>query len=274
MTRQYHFISGLPRSGSTLLSAILKQNPKFCASISDPLLEYARNILVTTHGSVGMEEAVPVEKRRELIYGLFDSFYKDKPEVCFNTNRAWTAQTSMIKDLFPTSKIIVCVRDVPWILDSFEQLNRKNPYTIKALFQHQDFPTVYNRVNSLMSMDGGGGYVTGPIACLKQAVYSDEKSMLCVVDYEALAKRPKETMQTIYKFLGEEWFEHDFENVEDSYDEFDESANIKGLHTVKKHVEYKTRKPILPEDLWQQYATASFWKFDFDHIKKQILWIS
>ena len=271
--KKYYFISGLPRSGSTLLSAILKQNPKFTANISDPLHDYTRNILQTTHASVGMEIAVPIEKRRELIKGLFDTFYKDSNEVCFNTNRAWTSQTAMLKDLFPETKIIVCIRDIPWILDSFEQLNSKNPYSIKALYQHQDFQTVYQRSNSLMSLDGAGGYVSGPLACLRQCVYSDEKNMLCVVDYDALAKRPKETMQTIYKFLGEEWFEHDFDNVEDSYEEFDESANITGLHTVKKRVEFKTRKPILPADLWQQYMLNSFWKFDFDHIKKQMLWI-
>lgn len=273
MTQKYYFISGLPRSGSTLLSAILKQNPKFHASISDPLHDYVRNILTTTHASVGMEEAVPVEKRKSLIKGLFKTFYEDGPDVCFNTNRAWTSQTAMLKDLFPYTKMIVCIRDVPWILDSFEQLNSKNPYTIKALFGHQDLPTVYHRVNSLMSLDGAGGYVSGPIACTKQGIYSDEKNMLCVVDYEALARRPKETMQTIYKFLGEEWFDHDFENVEDSYDEFDEAANIAGLHTVKRRVEFKTRKPILPADIWQQQAGQSFWKVDFDHIKRQILWI-
>jgi sulfotransferase len=271
--QKYHFISGLPRSGSTLLSAILKQNPRFCSDISDPLHDYARNLLQVTHSAVGMEVAVPVEKRAKLIKGLFANFYEDKPEVCFNTNRAWTAQTAMIRDLFPYSKIIICIRDVPWILDSFEQLNSKNPYSIKALYNHQDMSNVYMRSNSLMSMEGGGGYVTGPLTCLKQALFSNEKDMLCVVDYEALTKYPKETMQKIYQFIGEPWFEHDFNNVEDSYDEFDEAANITGLHTVRKKVEFKIRKPILPSDLWQNYTKDSFWKYDFDHIKKQILWI-
>ena len=34
--RKMHFISGLPRSGSTLLSAILRQNPRFYAAMSSP----------------------------------------------------------------------------------------------------------------------------------------------------------------------------------------------------------------------------------------------
>jgi sulfotransferase len=269
--QQYYFISGLPRSGSTLLSAILKQNPKFTASISNPLHDYVRNIITTTHAGVGMESAVPMEKRKELIKGLFRTFYQDGNDVCFNTNRAWTAQTSLIQDLFPYTKIIVCIRDVPWILDSFEQLNAKNPYTIKALYHHQDLGTVYHRANNLM--DANSGYVAGPLTCLKQGLFSNEKNMLCVVDYDALAKNPKTTMQTIYEFLGQPWFEHDFNNVEDSYDEFDEQTNIKGLHTVRRAVEYRQRKPIIPADLWQQNVAQSFWKYDFDHIKRQILWI-
>ena len=33
----YYFISGLPRSGSTLLSAILRQNPEFHSDVSSPI---------------------------------------------------------------------------------------------------------------------------------------------------------------------------------------------------------------------------------------------
>ncbi|MEG3935774.1 sulfotransferase [Microcoleus sp. T3_B1] len=32
-----HFISGLPRSGSTLLGALLRQNPRFHAAMTSPV---------------------------------------------------------------------------------------------------------------------------------------------------------------------------------------------------------------------------------------------
>ena len=35
--RKFHFISGMPRSGSTLLAAILNQNPRFRAGMTSPL---------------------------------------------------------------------------------------------------------------------------------------------------------------------------------------------------------------------------------------------
>jgi sulfotransferase len=38
--KSYYFISGLPRSGSTLLSGILKQNPEFYADIASPVQSF------------------------------------------------------------------------------------------------------------------------------------------------------------------------------------------------------------------------------------------
>ena len=45
---RFHFISGLPRSGSTLLAAILRQNPRFSAGMSSslcPLFTSAINVM-------------------------------------------------------------------------------------------------------------------------------------------------------------------------------------------------------------------------------------
>jgi hypothetical protein len=39
MPLRIHFISGLPRSGSTLLAAILRQNPRFRAAMSGPVAD-------------------------------------------------------------------------------------------------------------------------------------------------------------------------------------------------------------------------------------------
>ena len=49
--KDYYFISGLPRSGSTLLSAILKQNSEFYADIGSPLLRIVENTIEFISGS-------------------------------------------------------------------------------------------------------------------------------------------------------------------------------------------------------------------------------
>jgi sulfotransferase len=256
------------------LSSILKQNPRFTSGISDPLASYAHSIIRDTNTAVGMDAAVSIEKRRELIRDMFNSFYKNDRSVCFNTNRGWTADTSLLKNLFPNFKMIVCLRDVPWILDSFEQLNAKNPYTIKPLYHHQELGNVHDRCRILMGeMPNFGGYVHGPLINVQQSMFSNEIDHICYVEYDTLVQHPRATLQQIYQFLGESWYEHDFNNVEDSYDEFDEQAKIIGLHTVRRKVEYQDRRSILPGELWDRYSPMSFWKQNFNQ-RYSLNWIT
>lgn len=256
----YHFISGLPRSGSTLLSAILRQNEKFHTSISDPLNGYIESILTASENSVGIGTLVSNEKRLSIMRGVFESFYEGCAPIRFNTSRAWTSQTSLLKQLYPNFKMLVCVREIPWILDSFETLDRKNPLTVKPLYHHQRLNSVYERSEMLMGNLGQPGYVSGPLLSLKQSLFCEEVSQIMYIEYEALCRDPATVMEKVYEFLGEEYFEHDFDNVEVSYDEFDESAKIKGLHTTRRKVEYIQREPILPSDIWNKYEGESFWK--------------
>ena len=53
-----HFISGLPRSGSTLLAALLRQNPRFQAGMSGPLAGLFGALLRSEERRVG-KECVP-----------------------------------------------------------------------------------------------------------------------------------------------------------------------------------------------------------------------
>ena len=77
--KTYHFISGLPRSGSTLLSSILKQNPRFTAGITDPVQSYTDAIIRSTENVEGGRKLVEAEKRQRIIRGIFDTYYEDGP---------------------------------------------------------------------------------------------------------------------------------------------------------------------------------------------------
>ena len=93
-------------------------------------------------------------------------------------------------------------------------------------------------------------------------MFSDEKDHILFIEYDALASHPREVMQYVYAFLEEEWYEHDFNNTEASYDNYDKDAKIAGLHTVRKDVEYIPRASILPADLFEMYSKEDFWKHE------------
>jgi sulfotransferase len=254
--KTYHFITGLPRSGSTLLSSILKQNPRFHASITDPLATMVKGVIETSQDGPGMKSEVPVQRRRNIVEGLFNGFYKevDKP-VIFNTNRAWTLLTPQMKDLYPKSKMLVCVRDINWVLDSFEVAHRKNPLSTNTVTGGLS-GTVYSRVEALMDEKGIVGF---PYIGIKQAITSNEKSALMLIEYDKLCKNPEQMLRAIYGFIGEAYFEHDFNNVEGSWDEYDAEIGIP-LHQVRRKVEFIQRQFILPPDILQKYANMEVWR--------------
>ena len=82
MNKKFHFIAGLPRSGTTLLSTILNQNPKFEASISGPLARFVRSIIYESSTQGGYKVECPLEKRKKLINGLFQNYYDDLAKCC------------------------------------------------------------------------------------------------------------------------------------------------------------------------------------------------
>jgi sulfotransferase len=257
---RYHFISGLPRSGSTLLSALLRQNPAFAAGISSPLgslFHATRNAMgAWNETSVLMTDA----HRERILRGLFDSYYADQQDkrIVFDTNRAWCARLPALKRLFPDAKVICCVRSVAWILDSIERLISKHPFKESRLFNSDSGrATVFTRVDALTQNDRFVGFAW---TALKEAVYGEYASDLLLVDFDLLTAAPGKALRLIYEFLGEPWFEHDFEHVEFDAPDFDQQLGLPGLHKVHPQVRPIRRQTLLPPDLFARLDALSFWR--------------
>lgn len=255
--KSYYFISGLPRSGSTLFSGILKQNPDFYADIASPvkkITENSVNVITNSENNFNITE----DQRKNILYGIFDGYYKqiDKP-VIFDSCRSWTKSTNFLKALFPNTKILCLVRDIVSILNSFELIVSKNPFYTTTLTEHQD--NVFSRCDGMM--DKNGGVVAGPWILLQEG-YALNPEMIMLIEYENLCKTPEKTMRKVYEFLERPYYAHDFENVEYSNENFDKSCNLKNLHTVKKKVEYNPPRCILPPEIVKKYKEMNmeFWK--------------
>jgi sulfotransferase len=258
--QKHHFISGLPRSGSTLLAAILRQNPRFHAGMTSPVGALFTGMLNQLGAGSEFGPVVTTEQRRRLSRGLFDSYYADQAdkEVIFDTNRMWSAQMPALIDMFPGAKVIACVRDVAWVMDSIERRYRANPFEITRLFNDgAERNTVYSRVDTLAQRNRLVGY---PWTALKEAFYGEHAASLLLIDYELLAQSPQQVLPLVYKFLEEPVFEHDFEQVQYDAPEFDEALGLHGLHKVRPRVSMEPRATILPPDLFEQYSKLSFWK--------------
>jgi len=253
-----HFISGLPRSGSTLLAALLRQNPRFEAGMSGPLAGLFGSLLGQMSARNEYSVFIDDARRERILHGLFDNFYIDSPaEVIFDTSRAWCGWMPAIARLFPEAKVIACVREMSWVVDSIEKLVQRNVFNPSSIFNYSSGGTVYTRANAVVAPDG---MVGAPYDALKQACYGAQRDRLLLVQYETLTTNPAKTMQAIYEFLGEPLFAHDFDHVDYDVVEFDERAGTPGLHTVRSIVEAKPRETLLPPELFKRFINDAFWR--------------
>ncbi|MES3000996.1 MAG: sulfotransferase [Pseudomonadota bacterium] len=255
----FHFIAGLPRAGSTLLAAILRQNPRFRAGMTSPVGSLVQAVL--SQLSAGSEFAAMADRpmRQRLLRGLFESYYADVPAdgVVFDTNRNWCARMGTVLDIFPQAKVIACVRNVAWVMDSIERLYRSDPYEHTRLFGgNMARSTVYSRLEGLAQHDQLVGFAW---SALREAFYGERAASMLVLDYDLLAQAPHKVMPLVYDFIGQPRFGHDFDNVEYDAPEFDLPLGAPGLHKVRPKVELRARRPVIPPDLFEKYSQLSFW---------------
>ena len=258
MDNGIHFISGLPRSGSTLLSAILAQNPRFHASIISPVAGFFK--VLSHEMSQGTETSVFIddERRRAVLSAAFDSYYfREHPKkVVFDTHRSWAARVSALGALFPPSKVICCVRHVPWIVDSLERQYQRNALEPSSIYNFDTSGTIYSRFEGIRS---GAGLVGFAWNATRQAFFGGHGDRLMLLTYETLVSDPNRAVRAVYDFIGEPRFEHDFERLEMDMTDFDRRLGSPGLHTVSPSVSHAPRQTILPPDLWALTENDSFW---------------
>src|SRR5271166_6357401 len=257
MTR-FHFIAGLPRSGNTLLAAILRQNPAITASMSSPVGAIFQAVQKAV--SRGNEAAMFLtdEQRGCLLRQTFNVVYAHAEDVVFDTNRLWPSKLSTLVKLFPDCRILCCVRQISWIMDSVERLIRKNAFELSGIFGFETGGTVYDRCAGLMQPQGLVGFA---LNALREAHFGEHGDRLLFVEYEALTKDPSGSVAAIYDWLGLAPFTHDFENIEQipGAAAFDEKLGTPGLHAVGSRVEWKDRQTILPPDLFASFPPP-FWR--------------
>ena len=259
MTSRFFFISGLPRSGSTLVSSLLRQNPDVHARVVSPVYELVHAVLPRLSRQSEFHSFYDKDVRRSVLRGLFTSFYAgiDK-RVVFDSNRLWTTRLNILFDLFPETRVICMVRDINEILNSFECLLARNPLEVTAMFGYSPASSIYARVDHLMNSEIGT--VGLPWLGLREAWFGEHADRLILIEYDALVREPREVLANLYEQLKLKPSRHNFEDVLYGEPDYDASLGMPGLHSVRKSIGRSWNRLLLPPDIISRQSGHSFWK--------------
>jgi sulfotransferase len=268
--KKYYFMAGLPRSGSTLLSAILNQNPNVHSGPSSPVV----SIMLTLENAISNDElflAYPKpEQAGKIISSVIENYYSDVDKsVIIDKNRSWVNRMHYIPGYFGIEPKIICpVRSMDEILTSFISMHRRNPFDINGKINFIDEMLIKSNLpltdeNRCLFLSGPNGIVGQSYGGIQQAIMEGRQKLLHFVEYDDLINNPKETMRKIYEFLGEEHFEHDFSTIENMHKENDaEVYGLADMHDVRNILEKVSENPkeILPESIYEKCQGTEFWR--------------
>lgn len=259
-------MAGLPRSGSTLLKSILNQNPILHTEPVSPVLElthYTNAYFQDSEQYLGYPKPKSAHK---VISSIIDNYYHEveKP-VVIDHCRAWSNNIQMLKTFVtPNPRIICPVRNITEILTSFITMIRRNSDQVSFVDQHliqMGLPiNDDNRCHYLMSKDG---IVEQALWAQSQAfIRGDDQKHLLMIEYDDIVENPKTTMKKIYEFLDLEYYEHQFNNIENSHREIDDQWYLKDMHHVRKTIKKQSKSPqdVLSKTILDTYSNLEYWK--------------
>lgn len=271
--KKYYFLAGLPRTGNTLLSSILNQNPKLKVSANSFMDDYLyRNFLFFQDEKfLNFPDETSLNN---LLSNSFDSYYKDWDADYIIDRGMWGTPTNifLIKRYIKNEiKIICTVRDVVEIIASFLRVSEKG---LKLALQNdirenKRFDFSYKTELELLCemLMSPTGQIEKSLFSLKNLVDNESKDIFHIVEYNDLVKNTEQTIRKIYNFLNIEYFSHNYESIEQfkinniKYNDSIYGENMK-LHELKKTISipHYNVTDILSPRLIQKYSNLEFWR--------------
>jgi sulfotransferase len=273
MEQKILFQSSLPRSGSTLLQNIIGQNPDFYVTPTSGVLEllFAARQNYTESPEFKAQDTDLMRKGWEsFCKGGLEGFYKGITDKRFivDKSRGWGIHYDFLNFFYESPKIVVMVRDLRDIFASMEKNFRANQELSSPLVSHAELrgTSTPKRIDIWANSQPVGMAIERLSEILRQGI--DAKVLF--VKYEDLCLHPENEMRRIYDFYGVEYFEHDFDNIEQITTEDDSVYGIFGDHKIRTKLEptRSVARDLLGRDvtnwIWDTYK----WYFDYFRYSK------
>lgn len=266
--KTYYFLSGMPRTGNTLLSALLNQNPKMYSSPLSPVCEQMHRLNVTLQEPNALRNEENFERTKYILNNYIQNFYSDvnKP-IIFDREKYWLSPPNLdliFNYITPNPKIIFTVRNYVDVLASYVNLSladieyeiEKQYLCIKDLPRYDLVAEYLSRTNSSLDLS---------MLCIRTGLKEEYKKYVHFIDYNDLVTFPEQTLKDMYFFLEEEPFKHDLNNIKKLEIDRDDKTNQNILtHFVSPSITPSQLKgsEIFSDYILKKYSNMNIWKND------------
>lgn len=265
------FLGGLPRSGNTVLSGILNQNPSIYCSPLSPL----RDVLVALHSQRGnFVETIRSESMGERYFSNLAtyaySFHNNQEKaIVIDRNKLWGDQHSLpLMNMFfgPSPKLIFTIRNVEDIVRSFLKLKYPNGQRYPDLFINQiggfDNFKLGNKTKDDIRVDWlleEGKLLDLSLRALTNIIKNNVNVHL--IDYNDLVNDKELVINNLHNFLEIEDYNYDYNNVNVIEDANDILLGYPtNLHAIRPQLQLENNDIKLSDYAIKRCNLLQFWK--------------
>jgi len=201
-------VSGLPRSGSTLLCQLLAQHPEvYSTGHSSPLVSVLENVRSTLSSNdfslaqLDVDFDLAYNRIGNVLRSVLNGWFSEtNKSFVVDKNRGWLRMAEMLNDLHDDWKILVCIRDLTQIYGSIEKQHAKTRFLNFA--DGMDSHGAMARADSLF---GNGGVVGGPLGFIRDIQDIQDSAIhdrIQYVPFEYLTENPSAATEEMFDWLG------------------------------------------------------------------------
>lgn len=245
MIKQFVALSGLPRTGSTLLSAILSQNPNIHAEGNSAVCQLMWDMQQSVVNSEQLK-ANNKDLNDKLVKSIPHIYYGEiKKPIVVDKCRSWTlpANMQMLNRYFDNApKVIVLVRPMVEIVASFMSLRKSNGW--------QEL--------EIGLLDSGSEPIMRSLAGVEWARKNNNGEFIFVT-YDELVDDTQATLKRIYEHCGWDTFDHNLDEIINTHKENDDVYSLVGQHDVRLQISRRTVDVDLSDELIQKCNRLDQW---------------
>lgn len=255
----------IPRSGSTLLGAILNQNPSLFVTPTSPLLDLLNNTEQSFAQITQARAWSDPEQKLNVCRGIFESIYRHIPRpVVIDKHRAWIKNVEALQMIlgYPP-KFIYPVRDLAEVVASFLTLVKRAREKGQANFVDRMLAERGLAIDDYNSSQAIVESVREHFDDLHMAL-KRWPNLIHLVEYRDLVQQPDRVVDGIYDFLGMAPFFHEFDRIQPMIEEDDRFWGLEGLHAIRPQLQRTSKDPVdvIGERAYDSIRSlnAEFWR--------------
>ena len=254
--KQIYFLCAMPRSGNTLFTSIMNQNPELVVTPNSITLEIMKDLFLLKRKDTfqNFPDEQSLTSVMDEVYNLYYKYWSykiiiDRGPVCTPGNLM-----VMQKHFKQPIRCIVLTRDLLDVLASYIKW-----FETESTSFLNKYKTIEDKLNKVMAKEGA---VAKELMSIKYLLQHPE--MAVFIKYDDLVQNPEQEIRKVYTFLNLPYFNHhfiDLDQITVNGLQYNDNAVGNNMHTIRMDKIMKVEndyKSMIPERFVKEYGHITF----------------